>query len=71
LSHSGELAGFAADCVVSVALLDGSGQILETAPLTDNHFAGGPLSASGVTIESLDAQGKVIARQSICNSAAC
>jgi hypothetical protein len=57
----GRLAGFAADGVASVEVLDASGATLATAGVRDNLFVGGSAAPTGaVTIRSLDANGNVV-----------
>jgi hypothetical protein len=55
-------AGFAADGVASVALVDASGRTLASANVSQNLFVGGAMPAGPVTIVALDAQGDVLAR---------
>ena len=57
---SGRLIGFAADGVASVAVLDAAGATVATASVSDNLFVGGVNSASGTSVEALDAQGNVL-----------
>jgi hypothetical protein len=64
LPGSGRFAGFAADGVVSVALVDASGNTLASAAVRDNLFAGGEITADTIhdtaAVESLDAHGNVL-----------
>ncbi len=57
----GRFAGFAADGVASVAVVDGSGATLATADVRDNLFVGGSATPTGeITVVSLDANGNVL-----------
>jgi hypothetical protein len=58
-------AGFAADGVATVALLDASGATLATAPVSDNLFVGADRPAGAVAVEALDAQGNAIATRQL------
>ena len=58
----GQLAGFAADGVASVALVDAANATIATAPVIDNVYATADVATSGVGVEALDAQGTVIYR---------
>jgi hypothetical protein len=58
----GRLAGFAADGVASVALVDAAGSTIATAPVVDNVYANADVASGGVGVEALDAQGAVIYR---------
>jgi hypothetical protein len=55
-------AGFAADGVSSVALVDGSGRTLASANVSQNLFVGGAMPMGPVTVVALDAHGDVLAR---------
>ena len=55
-------AGFAADGVASVALVDTSGRTLASANVSQNLFVGGAMPIGPVTVVALDAQGDVLAR---------
>ncbi len=55
-------AGFAADGVKSVALVDGSGRTLASANVSQNLFVGGAMPMGPVTVVALDAHGDVLAR---------
>ena len=55
-------AGFAADGVASVMLVDGSGRTLASAKVSQNLFVGGAMPTGPVTVEALDAHGDVLAR---------
>jgi hypothetical protein len=54
------LAGFAADAVASVAMVDADGATLASAPVSENLFSGGEVPAGAVALEALDASGNVI-----------
>jgi hypothetical protein len=58
----GRFAGFAADGVASVTLVDGSGRTLASANVSQNLFVSGAMPAGTVTVVALDAQGDVLAR---------
>jgi hypothetical protein len=58
----GRFAGFAADGVASVALVDGSGRTLASANVSQNLFVGGAMPMGPVTVVALDAHGDVLAR---------
>jgi hypothetical protein len=55
-------AGFAADGVASVALVDRSGRTLASANVSQNLFVGGAMPGGPVTVLALDAHGDVLAR---------
>jgi hypothetical protein len=55
-------AGFAADGVRSVSLVDDSGRTLGSANVSQNLFVGGAMPTGQVTVEALDAHGDVLAR---------
>jgi hypothetical protein len=56
----GRFAGFAADGVASVALVDDSGATLATADVKDNLFVGGAMPTGPIILEALDADGHVL-----------
>jgi hypothetical protein len=58
-----ELAGFAADGVANVALVDPTGATLAATPVIDNVYADANPPAGGVAVEALDAHGAVIYRR--------
>jgi hypothetical protein len=58
---SGRFAGFAADGVASVALIDASGATLATAKVSDNLFIGGAMPTGPYAIVALDARGDTLA----------
>jgi hypothetical protein len=58
----GRFAGFAADGVGSVALVDRSGRTLASANVSQNLFVGGAMPMGPVTVVALDARGDVLAR---------
>jgi hypothetical protein len=60
-----QIAGFAADGVADVVLLDSSGDALATIPVSDNIYALTDPPAGGAVVEALDANGDVIASHSI------
>jgi hypothetical protein len=58
----GRLAGFAADGVASVALVDAAAATIATAPVIDNVYANADVAPGGVGVQALDAQGTVVYR---------
>jgi len=54
------LAGFAADAVASVDLLDAAGNVIASAPVSDNVYAVAAPPAGGAAVQALDAQGTVV-----------
>jgi hypothetical protein len=58
-----QLAGFAADGVATVALVDATGATIATAPVIDNVYADANPPAGGVGVEALDTHGAVIYRR--------
>ena len=64
------LQGVAADGVATVAFLDGSGAVIDSAPVTNNLFVSdrrlGPGEAA--YLETLDAQGNVLTKQPLPGS---
>jgi hypothetical protein len=58
------LAGFAADGVATVDLLDADGNVIASAPVTDNVYADANPPAGGAAIEALDANGTVVYERS-------
>jgi hypothetical protein len=58
----GRFAGFAADGVASVAVVDASGATIATAAVRDNLFVGGSAKppTGEIMVESLDANGNVL-----------
>jgi hypothetical protein len=58
-----QLAGFAADGVVSVALVDAAGATIATAPVIGNVYADANPPSGAVGVEALDAHGTVIYRR--------
>jgi len=58
----GRFAGFAADGVASVALVDGSGRTVASASVSQNLFVSGAMPTGPVTVVALGAQGNVLAR---------
>jgi hypothetical protein len=61
---SRKLVGFAADGVATVDLLDGSGNVIASAPVSDNVYADANPPAGGAAIEALDANGTVVYERS-------
>ena len=64
LSNGAHLAGFAADGISTVDLLDADGNVLASAPVTDNVYADANPPAVGAAVEALDDDGKVIYKRS-------
>jgi hypothetical protein len=58
-------AGFAADDVASVSLLDAAGATVATTMARGNLFADGPLPDSAVSVEALDVNGDLLATQPV------
>jgi hypothetical protein len=56
----GQLAGFAADGVTTVELLDAAGTVIASAPAIDNVYVEADPAAGGAAVEALDAQGTVV-----------
>jgi hypothetical protein len=54
------LAGFAADGIKTVNLLDAAGNVIASAPVDDNVYADANPPAGGTAVEALDADGTVI-----------
>jgi hypothetical protein len=64
-SRTGDhLAGFAADGVTTVDLLDASGNVIASAPVEDNVYAKASTPAGGSAVEALDGQGNVVYERS-------
>ena len=61
---SGHLAGFAADGVTTDNLLDPDGNVIASAPVTDNVYAEANPPAGGAAIEALDAHGTIVYKRS-------
>ena len=59
-SGQAHVAGFAADGVADVALIDSSGATLATIPVTDNIYALDNPPAGSIGVEALDANGNVL-----------
>jgi hypothetical protein len=59
-SSGAHLAGFAADGISTVNLLDASGNVIASAPVTDNVYAVANPPAGGAAVEALDGQGTVV-----------
>jgi hypothetical protein len=64
LSTGARLAGFAADGVSTVNLLDAAGNVIASAAVTDNVYADVNPPAGGAAVEALDDQGNVIYERS-------
>jgi hypothetical protein len=62
-SNGARLAGFAADGVATVALLDAAGATLASAPVVDNVYADANPPAGAVGVEALDTHGTVVYRR--------
>jgi hypothetical protein len=60
----GHLAGFAADGVSTVELLDAGGNVIASAPVIDNVYAEADPPAGGAAVEALDAEGTVVYERS-------
>ena len=65
LTFPRSLQGIAADGVATVALLDTSGNVVDSTPVTNNLFASGKLLAPGEAayLETLDARGNVTSKR--------
>jgi hypothetical protein len=61
---SDKLAGFAADGVATVDLLDSAGNVIDSVPVTDNVYADANPPGGGAAIEALDASGAVVYKRS-------
>jgi hypothetical protein len=59
-SNGARLVGFAADGITTVDLLDATGNVIASAPVSDNVYAGANPPAGGTAVEALDADGAVI-----------
>jgi hypothetical protein len=59
------IAGFAADDVADIALLDASGDTIATIPVSGNIYALADPPPGGTEVEALDASGNVIASHNI------
>lgn len=58
------LAGFAADGITTVNLLDAAGNVIASSPVADNVYADATPPAGGDAIEALDAHGTVVYERS-------
>jgi hypothetical protein len=67
LTFPGQLLGIAADGVATVQFVDADGNVLDSAPVTDNLFASGTRIGLGVAayVEALDPNGTVLAKQKL------
>jgi hypothetical protein len=63
-SNGARLAGFAADGVSAVNLLDADGNVIASAPVSDNVYADASPAPGGVAIEAVDSQGAVVYKRS-------
>jgi hypothetical protein len=63
-SQGTRLAGFAADGVSAVELVDDSGAVIATAPVSDNVYADVDAHDAGTAVEALDANGAVVYKRS-------
>ena len=63
-SHGARLAGFAADGISTVNLLDAAGKVVASAPVSDNVYANSDTQAGGAAVEALDSHGAVIYKRS-------
>lgn len=59
-SGGARLVGFAADGVATVNLLDAAGNVLASAPVSDNVYADASPPAGGAAVEALDGRGRVV-----------
>jgi hypothetical protein len=59
-SSGSRLAGFAADGVTTVDLLDHAGNVIASAPVSDNVYADANPPASGTAVEAVDSHGEVV-----------
>jgi hypothetical protein len=62
-SNGARLAGFAADGVATVALVDAAGATLASAPVVDNVYADASPPAGAVGVEARDTHGSVVYRR--------
>jgi hypothetical protein len=63
-SNGARLAGFAADGISTVNLLDTAGNVIASAPVSDNVYADANPPAGGAAVEALDSDGTVIYKRS-------
>jgi hypothetical protein len=63
-SHGTRLAGFAADGIRTVNLLDAAGEVIASAAVTDNVYADAEPPAGGAAVEALDGDGTLIYKRS-------
>jgi hypothetical protein len=59
-TNGSHVAGFAADGVASVALVDAAGNVLDSVPVVDNVYADAAPPAGGTGVEALAANGNVV-----------
>ncbi len=67
-SHGARLAGFAADGVARVALIDASGATIASAPVVRNVYADASPPAGAAGVEVLDRHGTVVYRRSFAEA---
>jgi hypothetical protein len=67
LTFPGQLQGVAADGVATVEFVDADGNVLDSAPVTDNLFASSTRIGLGIAayVEALDANGTVLSKQKL------
>jgi hypothetical protein len=63
-SKGARLAGFAADGISTVNLLDTAGNVIASAPVSDNVYADANPPAGGAAVEALDSNGTVVYKRS-------
>jgi hypothetical protein len=59
-SNGARVAGFAADGISTVNLLDAAGNVIASAPVSDNVYADASPPRGGAAVEALDSHGAVI-----------
>jgi hypothetical protein len=59
-SNGARFAGFAADGIATVRLLDAAGNVIASARVSDNAYAEADPPAGGAAVEALDGQGNVV-----------
>jgi hypothetical protein len=62
-TRGAQLAGFAADGVATVELLDTGGGVIASAPVSDNVYADADPPAGGAGVQALDGSGAVVYRR--------
>jgi hypothetical protein len=63
-TNGARLAGFAADGISTVDLLDDAGNVIASAPVSENVYADADPPAGGAAVEALDDHGTVIYKRS-------